>query len=94
MFILKLTYTKPIAEVDRYLVEHRAWLDTLYTAREALCSGPQNPRTGGIIILSVKDKQRVEAIIAADPFHREGVATYEVIEFDPVKYAPEIAALI
>lgn len=86
MFLLKLTYIKPIEEIDRFLIEHRAWLDNLYAQKEAICSGPQNPRTGGIIFLCVNSRARAEEIMKADPFHREQLAQYELIEFDPIKF--------
>jgi len=86
MFLLKLTYIRPIEEIDRFVVEHRAWLDTLYANKEAVCSGPQIPRNGGIIFLCVKTRARVDEIIVADPFHRENLATYEVIEFEALKF--------
>lgn len=91
MYLLKLAYIRPIAEIDRFLAEHRSWLDTLYANKEAVCSGPQNPRNGGIIFLSVNTRERVNAIIEADPFHREKLASYEVIEFEPVKFDPDFA---
>lgn len=94
MFLLKLTYIRPIEEIDRFLVEHRQWLDTLYANKEAICSGPQNPRSGGIIFLSVGTLARAEAIVMADPFHREKLASYEIIEFDPVKYDPAFSVFV
>ncbi len=94
MFMLKLTYIKPIEEIDAFLLEHREWLDTLYANKEAICSGPQNPRNGGIIFLSVNSKARADAIVMADPFHREQLATYELIEFNPVKFDPEFQTFV
>lgn len=88
MFLLKLTYIKPIEDIDAFIVEHREWLDTLYTNKETVCSGPMNPRNGGIIFLSVSSRQRAEEIVMADPFHREELATYEIIEFNPIKFDP------
>ena len=33
----------------------------------------------------------LDADIAEDPFHKHGLARYEIVEFDAVKYHPAIA---
>ncbi|MDR3600844.1 MAG: YciI family protein [Desulfosporosinus sp.] len=58
-----------------------------YASGNFICSGRKNPRTGGVIICRAKDKMEVEKIIQEDPFYREELAEYEVIEFLPARYA-------
>ncbi len=94
MFIVKLTYTKPIEIVDQYVQEHRAYLDECYAKNYLVVSGPQQPRTGGILISSLSDKNIIDQIIANDPFYKYDVAKYEVIEFLPVKHHPEFKSFI
>lgn len=81
MFIVLLTYKLPLAEVERHLAAHREYLDRQYAAGTFLCSGPQNPRTGGVILC----RAAVDALTAEDPFRIHGVADYEIIEFSPTK---------
>ena len=83
MFIVLLTYKLPLAEVERHLAAHREYLDRQYAAGTFLCSGPQNPRTGGVILCR-----------AEDPFRIHGVADYEIIEFSPVKRLPGFEAFL
>jgi uncharacterized protein YciI len=85
MFLLISRYVKPLEEVDRWVREHRAYLDTHYDAGHLLTSGPQNPRTGGVIISKHETREQVDAFLAGDPFVREGVSEYEVIEFTPTR---------
>jgi uncharacterized protein YciI len=85
MFVLFSRYVKPLAEVDRWLAEHRAFLEHHYEARHLLVSGPQNPRTGGIIVTHDMTREAVEAMLEQDPFVREGVAEYQIIEFSPTR---------
>lgn len=85
MFILLLTYKKPLAEVDRHLAAHREYLDRHYAAGTFLCSGPQNPRTGGVILCRAADRAAVDALTAEDPFRIYGVADYAITEFTPTK---------
>ncbi|MDO4280970.1 MAG: YciI family protein [Peptococcaceae bacterium] len=86
MFILNLTYQKPITEVEKFLPEHNDYLSQNYAAKNFICSGRKNPRTGGIILCNSSTKENVEQLIKADPFFKEQIAHYEIIEFVPSKY--------
>ena len=94
MFIIKITYTAELSEVDRYVKSHRDFLDMHYQSGMFLASGPMNPRTGGIIVALGSDKSQIEQILADDPYKQAGVAEYEIIEFTAVKSLPEIKQLI
>ncbi len=83
MFLIVLTYVKPLAEVDELIDAHRAHLDRYYDADVFLLSGRRVPRTGGVILAQGLSRATIETIAAEDPFVREGVATVEVIEFVP-----------
>lgn len=94
MFIANLTYIKPLTEVEKYLEEHIAFLDKYYAMGKFICSGRKNPRTGGIILFHAKDEVEMKEIISEDPFYINEIASYDVIEFSPTKYAPEFKSLI
>lgn len=94
MIIVHLTYIAPIAEVDKYLQAHREFLDYYYKQGLLLASGPSKPRTGGIIIALTQDKAQLETIFKEDPYYLAEIATYEFIEFTPVKHRDEIKTLI
>lgn len=87
LFLLLLTYVKPLDEVDRLLVHHRSYLDRHYTAGHFLISGRQEPRTGGVILAQAENREQILRIIAEDPFLAEGVAEYHIVEFHPSRYA-------
>lgn len=50
MFIVILTYKKPLEDVDRFLQVHRDYLAEHYAAGDFITSGPQTPRVGGVIM--------------------------------------------
>lgn len=85
MFIFNLTYVKPISDVEQFLPEHIQYLEKYYTSKKFICSGRKVPRTGGIILCNCATKQEAEQIIKEDPFFKEQIAEYEVIEFVPSK---------
>jgi uncharacterized protein YciI len=83
MFVVLLTYVKPVAEIDRLMKEHVRFLQQQYDAGLFVASGRRVPRTGGVILARGTDKQTLEAIMTGDPFVHEGAARFEVIEFTP-----------
>jgi uncharacterized protein YciI len=80
-FIVSLTYTAPIEEVDKVLEAHVAWLREQHAVGHLLGWGRKVPRVGGILLAKGESKAAVEALAAQDPFVKGGVATIEVIEW-------------
>ncbi len=86
MFIAILTYKKPLGEVDKYLQAHRAYLAENYAAGNFIASGPQTPSVGGVIMMKGESREAVDALIKQDPFHINGIADYQVVEFTPTMF--------
>ncbi len=89
MFIAILTYKKPLDEVDQFLQAHREYLANQYADGDFIASGPQNPRVGGVIMMKAESREAVDAIIAEDPFHINGIADYQIVEFTPTMFITE-----
>ena len=87
MFLLRLTYLKPLDEVDTLMRPHMAWLRKQYAEGRFVVSGRQVPRVGGVIIAHGDDRTEIEALAATDPFVRGGVATVEVTQFSATRGA-------
>jgi uncharacterized protein YciI len=94
MFLVLLSYTKPLEEVEKHLIEHVAYLDTYYEKQEIIFSGRKNPRTGGVILFDGNDRTQAEEFVKGDPFYIHEVAEFEIIEFTPTKYNPRFAAIL
>ena len=86
MFVVILTYIKPLDEVDKYLVAHREYLARHYAAGDFIASGPQTPRVGGVIMMKADSRETVNSIIAEDPFHANGIADYRIVEITPTMF--------
>lgn len=89
MFIVILTYKKPLSEVDKYLQAHRDYLAEHYAIGDFIASGPQNPRIGGVIMIKAADREAVNTIISQDPFNINGIADYRIVEFTPTMFCDE-----
>jgi uncharacterized protein YciI len=94
VFVLLLTYVRPLAEVDALMREHMAWLNEHYAAGRFLVSGRRIPRTGGVIVARGDDRAEIEALAGGDPFVAGGVATCEVIQFRASQRAAALEGLV
>ncbi|BAS18403.1 conserved hypothetical protein (plasmid) [Arthrobacter sp. Hiyo8] len=45
-FVITLTYTVPLPEIEEHLADHRSWLDEHFQSGDFLASGPMIPRNG------------------------------------------------
>lgn len=87
-FIVEITYLVPVEQLETIVPVHRAYLQTGYDAGKLLCSGPQNPRIGGIVVARAESLEDIQQFFAGDPYQKNGLATYRFIEFTPVKFQP------
>jgi uncharacterized protein YciI len=85
MVVITSKYVKPLEVIDALLADHRKFLDEQYRQSKFICSGPQNPRVGGVIIARVGIDEAKE-IMKKDPFTIHGASEYSFIEFTPGKY--------
>jgi uncharacterized protein YciI len=94
MFVVLLSYTQPLEKLEPHLDAHRQFLATHYASGVLVTSGPQIPRTGGVIIARGVSREQLQAILADDPFSRHALASYQVIEFQARACAPELVAWV
>lgn len=94
MFLILIDYKQSLAIVDKYLIEHRNFLEQGYQKNYFIVSGPRNPRTGGVIISQLQERDQLMEIIKQDPFYIHDIASYDVVEFAPVKYHQHFAPFV
>lgn len=94
MFIISLTYIVPLEQVDPFIPEHIAYLDGQYEKGHFILSGPKQPRTGGVILSTVANRELLIQILALDPFWREGIAEYDITEIVPTKSCDKLQFLL
>jgi uncharacterized protein YciI len=90
MFIIELIYKADLTQIDAHMKAHVAFLKKYYASGHFLVSGRKIPRDGGIIVAVGRDRQEIEAIIAQDPFCKQGLADWRVIEFRASQRADDI----
>lgn len=85
MFVININYLKPVEEIDKALTAHREFLAQYYNEEIFLCSGGKVPRTGGIILACKVSRERLQEIIREDPFYKQELAEYTIIEFSATR---------
>lgn len=94
MFIISLHYCVPLSIIDKYIAEHKAFLEEHYANGNFILSGRKNPRTGGVIISTIQEREHLNIVLAQDPFHRASLAHYDIIEIEPTMCAKPLEYLI
>lgn len=90
MFVIELIYKVPLPAIDAHMSAHVAYLKKYYAAGNFLVSGRKIPRDGGIILAVGKTRGQIEKIVAEDPFYRNHLAEFRIIEFRASQRASDI----
>lgn len=87
LFVILVKYEASLDKIEAILAQHREFLKQGYDKGFLLASGPQNPREGGIIIGKFNSKSQAESFTHNDPFYKQNIASYKIIEFSPVLHS-------
>ncbi|WP_337021955.1 YciI family protein [Pantoea anthophila] len=91
MYVVFLNYIRPVEEVETLLAGHIDWLNRYFDADIFIAAGRKDPRTGGMLLVRDIERERLEAILAEDPF--VAVAQYEVIKVNVTRAAEAFSGL-
>lgn len=91
MYIINLSYHRPIEEVEALTEPHINWLKRYFDAGVFIAAGRKDPRTGGVIMAKDIDRVRLDTILAEDPF--VAVAQYEVTKVNVTMTSEALRAL-
>ena len=83
VYIVILTYIKPLEEIDAAIHAHVEWLKKGYSEGIFLASGRRIPRNGGVILAKSESLAFLEERLREDPFQALKLATVEIIPFEP-----------
>ncbi|MEV0148830.1 MULTISPECIES: YciI family protein [unclassified Nonomuraea] len=93
MFVVTVTYTAPLDEVDQWRPAHGDWLTDLIARRLLLVAGRRVPLTGGVYLAADMPAEDLDRILATDPYVLNDVATHSVVEFTPLLAAAGLESL-
>ncbi|WP_327280484.1 MULTISPECIES: YciI family protein [unclassified Streptomyces] len=83
MFIVTVTYTAPLDDVEEWRPAHGDWLKAQIARRLLLVAGRQVPFVGGVYLAPRMPAEELDRLLATDPYVVNGVAGHTVVEFTP-----------
>lgn len=93
MFIISLTYTCDLDQIDAHLEAHIEYLKKQYAAGNFIASGRKVPRTGGVILARFNSREELDKALQLDPFYSENLASYNIQEFIPTMVGEGLEAM-
>jgi uncharacterized protein YciI len=81
--IVLLKYRFPLERMLQTIDAHRGYLRELNARGKMLASGPLVPRDGGALLLRYDTDEELAALIAGDPFQKEGLVDTTVHVWAP-----------
>ncbi|MBI2707083.1 MAG: GrpB family protein [Proteobacteria bacterium] len=94
MFIVLLHYKVPLEDIDPYRSAHMEFLKEGYAKNVFIASGRMYSDKGGVILSPLTRRGEFEDILKKDPFMLHGLATYEIIGFDPSLFHSDFSSFI
>jgi uncharacterized protein YciI len=94
MFLINMTFVKELSEVDLFTDSHREYMAKQYETGNMLFGGRKVPREGGIIVSKHNTLDDLMQVMENDPFIINKVATFDILEFEPVMRAEQLKGLI
>lgn len=88
MFLINVLNKKSPSDAEKYIQEHRAFLDKCYERKKLVVSGRTVSPTEGFIIAYNCTRAELEELLKEDPLHVRGLVDFRITEFNPTKYAP------
>lgn len=82
IYVVVLTYVKPLEEVDSQIPAHVEWLKKGYEDGVFLASGRRIPRNGGVILAKCDSIEALEERLHQDPFQKLNIAKVDIIPFE------------
>jgi len=91
VYLVFVNYIVPEEEVTPVRAQHFEFIDRHFAANEFVLGGRRSPGDGGFILVRDLGREKVEQIIAEDPYLAAGVAVHELIDLHPARVQPAIA---
>jgi uncharacterized protein YciI len=87
VYLMISTYLVPLDEVDQAREAHMTFLEGLEQRGLVVAAGRQDPPAGGVILLDTATEDEAHALLADDPYVRQGLAEYRATGWLPTRGA-------
>jgi len=101
LYLVTLTYIRPIEEVNAHLDTHRDWLVAHTRSCQLIVAGPLEDRTGGFLLARCASRDELNSMLALDSFAVHRLVEHQIKGFDvalraqafPADWAPGAKAI-
>lgn len=94
LFLILLQYIKPHFAVDQYFGRHKVFLDQYVNKGNFICCGRKKMKTGEFILCKAENRKEVQRIVAEDPFDKNQLAVFEIVEYDVTALSDDFKSLL
>ncbi|MBB2713433.1 YciI family protein (plasmid) [Rhizobium sophoriradicis] len=91
LYVVTLTYIRPMDDIKAHLDTHREWLAEHLKAGTIIAAGPMEPAVGGIVLAHCATREELDAMLKNDSFHRQNLVEYDIRCFKPALGAEAFA---
>lgn len=84
LYAIKLTYIRPIEDIQAQLDQHKGWLARYAKAGTILFAGPLEGGNAGFILAFAETVATIREMIAEDPFDVFKLVTFDIAECKPL----------
>ncbi|RKD88413.1 YciI family protein [Mangrovibacterium diazotrophicum] len=90
MFLISLEYKVPFEEIEPHLGDHISFVTKYVESGVFLLTGRKIPRTGGVLLARVENREQLMGLLGEDPFMEFKLANFEITEFELSRVSPEL----
>ena len=82
MYVILIQLRRSDEQVNYYKEAHEEYLKEQVKQGHFMASGNRTPNTGEVILSCLPDMETLYSVLADDPFYKNRIGQYEIIEFE------------
>ncbi len=94
MYIILIQLRRSDEQVNYHKKAHHAYLKEQVEQGSFIVSGNRTPNTGEVILSCLPDMETLYEVLQKDPFYKNRIGQYEIIEFEANVKCQELADFI
>jgi uncharacterized protein YciI len=83
MYIILIHHRQSDTSINFHKERHKQFIKKQIEEGNFITAGNRNPKTGEVILSSFNDLETLQMILYQDPYYRNRIGQYEIIEFTP-----------
>lgn len=94
MFVVLLKFAENKSRAGEFMTDHNQWIQQGFEDNVFLLVGSLQPNLGGSVIANNISLTELQARVEADPFVKENIVSFEILEIEPKKADERLSFLV